>query len=64
MINVSFLAKENLLVTVEASELLNDKNDSTDNKDKSGSITKALKYVVKGNFELVCFNINTFDFVS
>lgn len=64
MINVSFLAKENLLVTVEASELLNDKNDSTDSKDKSGSITKALKYVVKGNFELVCFNINTFDFVS
>lgn len=64
VINVSFLAKENLLVTVEASELLNDKNDSTDSKDKSGSITKALKYVVKGNFELVCFNINTFDFVS
>ena len=51
MISISFLLKENLLVTVEASELLNDKNDSTDSKDKSGSITKALKYVVKGKFE-------------
>lgn len=50
-------------MTVEASELLNDKNDSTDSKDKSGSITKALKYVVKGKFEWACFSINIFDFV-